>query len=437
MRRIFQIAILTALLAWSGSGLASESTNFRLQQDQVAAGVGSGASLSYINARAIVGQSGTGVLTSLNFTLNLGTQENVQPPGGAGRAIDVQGTIGDSTATVVVKALNTVTATVSAGLWAAKGVQLAEGPNTITITATDSGGSTTTKQIHVTVDTIPPPPPTLQSPITPTAAAPQSLSGTKVPDAGVWLNGAQIAPVDLANTWSYGLTLAQGANAIDLWAKDRAGNTSTHVAAQIIYDATPPATPIVTDDGRSTTSTHQLHARWSSQEDATEVVNYAYAIGTTAAGTDLVPFTSMGTQTEVTQTGLSLTEGTKYYFTVKATNAVGLVSSTGVSDGIRVNLYPPTITSASPADGGKFYPPATVVCSISASDPSGDLLQYRFLLNDQVVRDWSASNSFSLDTSVFSPGLKTLQMEVQDPFDGVAGRSVQLYFYRKPIKAKE
>ena len=87
-----------------------------------------------------------------------------------------------------------------------------------------------------------------------------------------------------------------------------------------VPDVTPPTTPVVTDDGATTTSTSQLHATWSSSDPESGISEYQYAIGTTSGGTDMVAWTSAGTNTQVTKTGLSLTVGTTYYFSVKARN---------------------------------------------------------------------------------------------------------------------
>jgi len=99
-------------------------------------------------------------------------------------------------------------------------------------------------------------------------------------------------------------------------------------------DVTVPSSPAVTDDGGSTTDLTQLHASWSSSDADSGVAEYQYAIGTTSGGTDVVNWTSVGTDTSVTKTGLSLNAGTTYYFTVKAKNGSGLWSNVGNSDGI-------------------------------------------------------------------------------------------------------
>ena len=102
-------------------------------------------------------------------------------------------------------------------------------------------------------------------------------------------------------------------------------------------DSTPPTTPSIADDGVTTTSTSELHAVWSSSDTESGIVEYSYAIGTTAGGNDVVDWTSAGTATEKTITGLSLTAGQTYYISVKALNGQGLWSEIGSSNGITVS----------------------------------------------------------------------------------------------------
>jgi hypothetical protein len=66
------------------------------------------------------------------------------------------------------------------------------------------------------------------------------------------------------------------------------------------------------------------------------VAEYQYRIGTTAGGGQVVGWTSVGTATEVTRSGLHLTDGTTYYFSVKAKNGGGMWSAVGTSDGVTV-----------------------------------------------------------------------------------------------------
>ena len=107
-------------------------------------------------------------------------------------------------------------------------------------------------------------------------------------------------------------------------------------------DVTAPTTPQVTGDYTATTG--EIHASWSSSDAESGVVEYAYAIGTSPGGNDVVDWTSAGTAVEVGVTGLSLKSGDTYYVSVKARNGQGLWSEVSSSDGITV--------SASGKEGG-------------------------------------------------------------------------------------
>lgn len=124
---------------------------------------------------------------------------------------------------------------------------------------------------------------------------------------------------------------------------DAAGNRLTLVSTP--PDLTPPTTPLVTDDGLYTTNLTQLQAVWASNDPETGIAEYQYAIGTTPQGTDVVGWTSTGTNNSVVQTGLSLLDSVTFYVSVKARSGAGLWSETGNSDGIMA------LSPAGDADG--------------------------------------------------------------------------------------
>ncbi|MBI4342561.1 MAG: fibronectin type III domain-containing protein [Candidatus Omnitrophica bacterium] len=108
-------------------------------------------------------------------------------------------------------------------------------------------------------------------------------------------------------------------------------------------DTTPPTTPVVTDDGTSTTSTTQLHATWTSADPESGIAESQYLIRQdSTSGTILVTWTSTGPTASVTRTGLSLIQGKRYYFGVKAKNGAGLWSAVGYSNGISVDTTAPS-----------------------------------------------------------------------------------------------
>ena len=238
-----------------------------------------------------------------------------------------------------------------------------------------------------------------------------------------------------------GLNLLQGKsyffavkakNGTNLWS---AGGYSNGIKV----DTTAPVGVQVTDDGITTTSTSQIHATWTvSTDPESGVADYQYQIRQdSTTGTIVVDWTSAGLVTQVTRIGLSLIDGKKYFIGGRAKNGAGLFSSANYADGIRVNTKPTTITAVTPADGSSFYPPAAIPCTVTATDPSGDPLQYRFLVDSQVVRDWSPLNTGSLNPASLLSGLRTLRMEVRDTWDGTDNRTIQFYLFRKPLEAKE
>ncbi len=139
----------------------------------------------------------------------------------------------------------------------------------------------------------------------------------------------------------------------DLYEMDYGGE-----AAATPNDYTAPTTPIVTDDGICTPHTNQLHAMWAASDPDSGITEYLYSIGTWASGTDVINWTSVGTSTAITRTGLSLIQGATYHFNVRAKNGVGTWSSVGSSDGILVSADCPVADfTATPRSG---YSPLTV-----------------------------------------------------------------------------
>ncbi len=120
----------------------------------------------------------------------------------------------------------------------------------------------------------------------------------------------------------------------------------------ITVDATAPTKPAVVDDGSYTADGTQLHATWSAQDLESGITKFEYSIGTAAGDTNVVGWTDAGTATSVTRTGLNLTDRGRYFFNVRATNAVGLVSAIGSSDGILVDLSTPPAPGVT--DDGQF-----------------------------------------------------------------------------------
>jgi len=145
-------------------------------------------------------------------------------------------------------------------------------------------------------------------------------------------------------------------------------------------DTTPPTAPVVTDDGASTTSLTELHATWTSSDPESGIVDYQYAIGTTAGGTDVLRWTSVGASTEVTRTGLTLTWGAAYYFSVKAKNGQGAWSSIGSSNGIQVTDATSPSTPVVTDDGGSTTSTSQLHATWTSDDPESGINRYQYAI---------------------------------------------------------
>ncbi|MHB0995693.1 MAG: M6 family metalloprotease domain-containing protein [Elusimicrobiales bacterium] len=111
-------------------------------------------------------------------------------------------------------------------------------------------------------------------------------------------------------------------------------------------DLNSPADVPYVNDGTATELDHvssrsRLSAYWGpSPSDG--ITAYYYAIGSTPGGVDARNWTLVGLQLSTSAVGLSLGEGTTYYFSVKARNASGFESSPVSSDGQLVDVTSPT-----------------------------------------------------------------------------------------------
>jgi hypothetical protein len=185
----------------------------------------------------VLGTTGTGITILSPADL---AYLNVSP-------ITVSGTVGDPGASVVV---NGVAASGGGGTFQAS-VPLVEGTNTLTAVATNTGGTTSTASVQVTLDTTPPRL-TIESPADnlETVDAAVTVSGTvndivvgtvNSQQAQVTVNG-MAAQVANRSFLASGVALSLGPNTIQAIGRDRSGNfvtTSVHVTR------VPPTEPFI------------------------------------------------------------------------------------------------------------------------------------------------------------------------------------------------
>ena len=149
----------------------------------------------------------------------------------------------------------------------------------------------------------------------------------------------------------------------------------------IAADSTPPTTPVVADDGASTSSTSSLHASWTSRDPESGIVDNQYQIRQDSpSGPTVVNWTSTKTVTAVTRTSLKLQQGKMYFFGVKTKNGAGKWSAIGSSDGITVDTTGPSAVTVS--DDGATTTSTTQLHATwtSASDAESGIVGYEYLI---------------------------------------------------------
>ncbi|MDC0215353.1 T9SS type A sorting domain-containing protein [Candidatus Marinimicrobia bacterium] len=177
--------------------------------------------------------------------------------------------------------------------------------------------------------------------------------GTDEDNIAAWVN------VDTNRTHTFtnvGLTNATEYY-VHVRATDLAGNTSDDAMSNgVIVDTSPPVAGSVYDglnlvDEYWTNTQEMLDLSWEDFADSlVGIASYEYAIGTASGDTNIVGWTNVGLDTSVSDTGLALLHGYTYYGSVRAIDVFGHISAAGISDGIRVDTYNPTV--GVPKEGG-------------------------------------------------------------------------------------
>ncbi|RTZ94435.1 MAG: hypothetical protein DSY36_03525, partial [Candidatus Neomarinimicrobiota bacterium] len=156
-----------------------------------------------------------------------------------------------------------------------------------------------------------------------------------------------------------------------------------------------------------TNSTSSLTATWSGFSDTLSgIQKYEYAIGNSSGGTDVVDWTNNSTDTSVTKAGLTLTNGTTYYLSIRAADNVGNVSTIVTSDGITVDTDVPIISSviegSLTADMDYQNSDTTLIIVWTGSDTASGIAQYEYALGtasaDSNTVAWTNAGTATADT---------------------------------------
>ena len=159
-----------------------------------------------------------------------------------------------------------------------------------------------------------------------------------------------------------------------------------------------------------------LNLAWSGSDDNSGVNNYEYALGTSKGGTEIINWVN-GASTSISLASLSLTEATKYYASVRATDKAGNVSAVMTGDGISIDLTVPTAGNVN--DGlGLDISYTSALNSLSGnwtgfSDAVSGIADYHYAIGTDLdstnVKDWTSNG---LDTSFTFIGYELINTQV-------------------------
>ena len=265
-------------------------------------------------------------------------------------------------------------------------VTLVEGPNTITVEATDPVGNTGFLYKDITLDTIAPPLAVTQ----PTSG--QTLKDRSVVVIGTTERGATVyvrginAALDNAGGFSIMVPLTEGANSIEVMAKDAAGNTAVSIIG-INVDTVPPMLVVTSPSAFSNSRTVTVAGQ-------TEI-----GAAVTVNG-NVVSVAGDGTFT--TNVNYA-SDGTKNIW-VNATDVPGNVAT--VIKTVVVDTVPPTINLALPTLLFQTDIPSVEV--MGTTEPGATVT-----VMGQVA-DVSASGDFDLIVPLVKAGVNTITVTATD-----------------------
>ncbi len=145
-----------------------------------------------------------------------------------------------------------------------------------------------------------------------------------------------------------------------------AGSSTTYVE---LVDATPPSAPVIELVGSAarplgtggseawTSSPDAPLVRWTASDPESGISEYEVAVGTAPEDTSVRAWTSVGGRSEIRLDGVTLSQATPVFVSVRARNGRALWGAVGVSPAFRWDPSPPafplgaSVSASAPADG--------------------------------------------------------------------------------------
>lgn len=157
-------------------------------------------------------------------------------------------------------------------------------------------------------------------------------------------------------------------------------------AAWAAADTTPPATPVVTDQGAYIGPSLWLVAWWTSRDPESGIAQYQCLVRQASPAGPIVVNWVATRSPAIRLFRPRLQQGSTYYVGVKAQNRTGLWSAVGYSDGITIDLTAPTPVTVTDDGAGTASTTTLHAAWTASSDPESGVVGYTY-----VIRQGSSS----------------------------------------------
>lgn len=233
-------------------------------------------------------------------------------------------------------------------------ITLAEGNNTLTVTAIDRAGNSSTNTITVNLDSIEPAAPLLNAQVTPTRIAISTVAGQAEANSTVTLfnNGVTVATLkaDAAGLFSVAdVTLTEGSNLFTAQAADAAGNISQlSTPLPLVLDTKAPVITVTTPQAGALVSAAQVTISGMADEPLVSLTVNGASTPLSAGSSDPLSFEYV----------LALTAGENSAL-IAATDLAGNVATITIT--VQRDSTPPKVVIVTPLNGLLTNTPQTQI----------------------------------------------------------------------------
>ena len=321
--------------------------------------------------------------------------------------------------------VNGIEAVVSGGYFTVDGIPLEVGLNTLTITATDKTGNTSTQSrtVYRLGDTTPPAI-SITSPADGSTVNAAAVSITGIIDdnsAQVIVNGIQ-AVVSSNSFEAHSIPLEEGENSITITATDQSGN-ATSTSLNVLLDSTPPgiSSTVPSDNSSDISASASISVAFSEVVCSSGVTSGVLKLHS-EYGNDVSGNTTCSGNTLIFTPLEQLNSLTAYYASVKGVkDAVGNIMEEEFNWGFKTTFYiePIDIYISYPQDGSNINGSSVIVKGIFDSETPDIGIKVNGVLAEVNGNEWAAVISLQV-------GRNTITVEANSGIGGSGKESIKV-----------